>query len=74
MTGESPVLRTWAPSPQMMPCPPSRAARSAATIALKSAAARMSGRLSISPATPLPALNGVAKSAAFALLLREASG
>ena len=70
-TGESPVLSTCAPRPQMMPCPPSRAARIAATTALKSAAARMTGRLSISPATPLPALYGLAKSAAFALLWRR---
>ena len=66
---------TWAPNPQMMPRPPSRAARIAATTALKSAAARMRGRRVDQPgARRCPALNGVAKSAAFALLLRDASG
>src|SRR6478735_830691 len=72
--GPSPVLMTWAPNPQMMPRAPVRADRIAATTALKSAPARMAGNDARSDAIPPPARYGFAKSAAFALLVRDASG
>ena len=72
-TGERPVFSTWAPMPQMRPCPPSRAARIAAATAFRSAPPRIEGSASTSPAAAA-SLNGFAKSAAFALLFLEASG
>ena len=61
-----------APMPQIRPWPPSRAARIAATTALRSPPPRIDGSESTSAAAS--PLNGVAKSAALALLFREARG
>src|SRR5678815_1279480 len=72
-TGDSPVLSTCAPMPQIKPCPPSRAARIAAATAFRSAPPRMDGS-DLTSRAPAASLNGVAKSAAFTLLFREASG
>ena len=72
--GERPVLRTCAPNPQMMPPPERRASTMARTTAFRSAAPRMFGRLSRNADAPLPFTCGFAKSSAFTLLARVASG
>ena len=73
-TGDSPVLSTCAPMPQRRPRSAARAARMAATTALKSAPASIDGSDSTNAATVAAAPAGFAKSAAFALLRRDASG
>ena len=65
---------TCAPKPQRMPAPLRRADEIRCTTSRKSAAASMAGNEAMRPDTPLPAVNGRAKSSARALLARDASG
>src|SRR4029453_2286704 len=73
-TGDSPVLRTWAPSPQTIARSSRRARTTAATTCLKSAPASSAGKFSTKLVTPVPGLWGLANCATDTLLWRDASG
>ena len=73
-TGDTPVLITCAPMPQMIPASRFFAAVTASTTRRASAAPRMFESESSHVLNDAPRATGLAKSSARALLLRDASG
>ena len=72
-TGDTPVLMTWAPRPQMMPPSRARASTTACTARFRSLAPRIAGSESNQPLKLEPRSTGRAKSSIRALLALDAN-